>query len=377
MTTTTRHHGQEDVGSSMLNRIVLAGSLQNHLSLLGGASRDVGPGHCRKWVQGDGRCDHTHTPSRVWEIDLEMKSKPLSAMSTAVPSLPYMENLSNSSLLREIDLLGEKRGEDDEDQVLRNKYTSAALFGNRMFQVLCKGGGEFSSGETLITRLTTQRWLDVGEDWTEDEHRSSHSVMRYEYRVTCDAHYYGAGCANLCRPRDDNFGHYKCSPTGDRVCLSGWQGDYCTKREFFICYGLDAYVNYKKERYSELHSWLNVIIGTKRERERRRFAQKRWQQGALHLSQAPPCISSFLRKPSHAARMDDAESVASCRRLGPREEHSGQVGWMRRPTQVAWGHTASSSCCQGPRIFMLKALAEQNTNIEPRTGKILIQTGRL
>jgi hypothetical protein len=89
------------------------------------------------------------------------------------------------------------------------------------------------SGETLITRLTTQRWLDVGEDWTEDEHRSSHSVMRYEYRVTCDAHYYGAGCANLCRPRDDNFGHYKCSPTGDRVCLSGWQGDYCTKRKYF------------------------------------------------------------------------------------------------------------------------------------------------
>jgi hypothetical protein len=88
-------------------------------------------------------------------------------------------------------------------------------------------------GETLITRLTTQRWLDVGEQWTEDEYRSSHSVMRYEYRVTCDAHYYGAGCANLCRPRDDNFGHYKCSPTGDRVCLSGWQGDYCTKRK---CY---------------------------------------------------------------------------------------------------------------------------------------------
>jgi len=90
------------------------------------------------------------------------------------------------------------------------------------------------AGETLITRLTTQRWLDVGEDWTEDEHRSSHSVMRYEYRVTCDAHYYGVGCANLCRPRDDNFGHYKCSPTGDRVCLSGWQGDYCTKRKYSV-----------------------------------------------------------------------------------------------------------------------------------------------
>ncbi|XP_066998253.2 neurogenic locus protein delta isoform X2 [Anabrus simplex] len=86
-----------------------------------------------------------------------------------------------------------------------------------------------SGGETLITRLTTQRWLDVGQNWTEDEHRSSHSVMSYEYRVTCDEHYYGAGCANLCRPRDDQFGHYTCSPTGTRVCVAGWEGDYCTK----------------------------------------------------------------------------------------------------------------------------------------------------
>ncbi|XP_075226740.1 neurogenic locus protein delta [Lycorma delicatula] len=86
-----------------------------------------------------------------------------------------------------------------------------------------------AGSKTLISRLTTQRWLDVGEDWTEDEHISSHSVMRYEYRVTCEPHYYGNGCANLCRPRDDNFGHYTCSPVGARVCLDGWQGDYCTK----------------------------------------------------------------------------------------------------------------------------------------------------
>lgn len=74
----------------------------------------------------------------------------------------------------------------------------------------------------------------MGAEWNEDEHRSAHSVMKYEYRVTCDAHYYGAGCATLCRPRDDNFGHYTCSEAGHRVCLSGWQGDYCTKRKLKI-----------------------------------------------------------------------------------------------------------------------------------------------
>ncbi|XP_076222735.1 neurogenic locus protein delta [Nomia melanderi] len=84
-----------------------------------------------------------------------------------------------------------------------------------------------SSEKVLITRLTTQKWLDVGPNWTEDEYRSAHSKMVYEYRVTCVAHYYGKGCENLCRPRDDNFGHYSCSPTGERVCLSGWKGDYC------------------------------------------------------------------------------------------------------------------------------------------------------
>lgn len=85
--------------------------------------------------------------------------------------------------------------------------------------------------KVLITRLTTQKWLDVGPNWTEDEYRSAHSKMVYEYRVTCVAHYYGKGCENLCRPRDDNFGHYSCSPSGERVCLSGWKGDYCNTRK--------------------------------------------------------------------------------------------------------------------------------------------------
>lgn len=86
--------------------------------------------------------------------------------------------------------------------------------------------------KVLITRLATQRWLDVGPEWTEDEHRSAYSKMIYEYRVTCSAHYYGKGCENLCRPRDDSFGHYSCSRSGERVCLSGWQGEYCATRKY-------------------------------------------------------------------------------------------------------------------------------------------------
>ncbi|XP_031786887.1 neurogenic locus protein delta [Nasonia vitripennis] len=87
--------------------------------------------------------------------------------------------------------------------------------------------GSSAADRVIITRLATQRWLDVGPEWIEDEHRSQHSVMLYDYRVTCAAQYYGKGCEKMCRPRDDNFGHYRCSPTGEIVCLSGWKGDYC------------------------------------------------------------------------------------------------------------------------------------------------------
>ncbi|KAF5295925.1 hypothetical protein FQR65_LT10356 [Abscondita terminalis] len=90
-------------------------------------------------------------------------------------------------------------------------------------------GNLTANSGVLISRLMRQRWLEVKEEWTEDVHRSNYSTLGFEYRVTCDPHYYGKGCENFCRPRDDNFGHYTCSPVGDRVCLSGWTGDYCTK----------------------------------------------------------------------------------------------------------------------------------------------------
>lgn len=83
--------------------------------------------------------------------------------------------------------------------------------------------------DALIQRFPVQRVLDVSSEWTEDIREAPHSSIQYDFRVTCDAHYYGKGCADLCRPRDDQFGHYTCSSSGSIVCLSGWQGDYCTK----------------------------------------------------------------------------------------------------------------------------------------------------
>ena len=90
--------------------------------------------------------------------------------------------------------------------------------------------------DALISRMATQQELDAGNTWTHGVHQEAHTRLEYEYRMLCSAHYYGKDCDTLCRPRDDQFGHYTCDANGDKICLDGWQkdsenaeGDYCTK----------------------------------------------------------------------------------------------------------------------------------------------------
>ncbi|XP_034115117.2 neurogenic locus protein delta [Drosophila albomicans] len=85
------------------------------------------------------------------------------------------------------------------------------------------------SNNLLIQRLSVQQVLDVSSEWKTNKSESAYTWLEYGFRVTCDPHYYGSGCANLCRPRDDQFGHYTCSETGEIICLTGWQGKYCEK----------------------------------------------------------------------------------------------------------------------------------------------------
>lgn len=86
--------------------------------------------------------------------------------------------------------------------------------------------------ESLIARFSIQGELGVGSNWTQYSSRQATKEIDFEYRVTCESNYYGAGCETLCRERDDSFGHFACSASGQRMCFSGWQGDYCTKRKF-------------------------------------------------------------------------------------------------------------------------------------------------
>ncbi|XP_059480709.1 neurogenic locus protein delta-like isoform X2 [Neocloeon triangulifer] len=81
----------------------------------------------------------------------------------------------------------------------------------------------------LLARHTQQQNVDVGATYTPAMFSNGHTSLHYEYRVTCGPNYYGHGCELLCKPRNDEFGHYTCSPQGSIVCEPGWQGDYCTK----------------------------------------------------------------------------------------------------------------------------------------------------
>lgn len=49
------------------------------------------------------------------------------------------------------------------------------------------------------------------------------------HRVLCSSNYFGDDCSVFCRPRDDQFGHFKCSQSGQKICLDGWHGQNCDK----------------------------------------------------------------------------------------------------------------------------------------------------
>ena len=88
------------------------------------------------------------------------------------------------------------------------------------------------SPRALISRLATQRSVAVGETWQNDSDTQNDKYLSYSYRVVCDANYYGDKCLDICKARDDNRGHYTCGEDGQKVCLSGWKGDWCEERMY-------------------------------------------------------------------------------------------------------------------------------------------------
>lgn len=85
------------------------------------------------------------------------------------------------------------------------------------------------SPRELIIRLAKQGDVTVGNTWQDESYLLDNKKLDYSYRVVCDDSYYGVGCADLCKARDDIFGHYTCNPDGTKICMDGWSGNYCDR----------------------------------------------------------------------------------------------------------------------------------------------------
>ncbi|XP_031717383.1 protein jagged-2-like [Anarrhichthys ocellatus] len=81
--------------------------------------------------------------------------------------------------------------------------------------------------ELLIERSIHTGMINPGDQWQTILHDGPVARLVYRIRVRCDENYYSNKCNKLCVPRDDYFGHYRCEPSGARVCLDGWMGSDC------------------------------------------------------------------------------------------------------------------------------------------------------
>ena len=85
---------------------------------------------------------------------------------------------------------------------------------------------------SLIDSTTYSGILVPGVQWHTLTHHGTVASVTYRVRVVCDEHYYNTTCNKLCRPRNDQFGHYSCDASGDKVCVQGWMGATCEKRKY-------------------------------------------------------------------------------------------------------------------------------------------------
>ncbi|XP_033112005.1 fibropellin-1-like isoform X2 [Anneissia japonica] len=66
-------------------------------------------------------------------------------------------------------------------------------------------------------------------NWTSVTITGRRSSLDIQVRGYCTTYYYGNTCNVFCRARDDTTGHYSCSSSGGKICLSGWQGTSCNQ----------------------------------------------------------------------------------------------------------------------------------------------------
>lgn len=75
---------------------------------------------------------------------------------------------------------------------------------------------------------------DSGNSSMQQRGNSGSAIITLRYALSCDVNFYGKACDVHCDPHDDTaIGHYVCDPSGNKVCLSGYQNTTanCVARE--------------------------------------------------------------------------------------------------------------------------------------------------
>lgn len=113
----------------------------------------------------------------------------------------------------------------------------------------------FTDLSNRILRTVATDKLTPPSQWVKKIAKTSQLEISYEYRVLCDEFYYSDTCAQICRHRNDNFGHYVCDEMGSKVCLPGWQGEFC--QEGIVYYFLKRYLVLTDRN-------IDILLGTHR-----------------------------------------------------------------------------------------------------------------
>lgn len=114
-------------------------------------------------------------------------------------------------------------------------YTLALPFSfrwTRSFTLILQAYDDYEYSEPEAGLIEEAWWSGIVEpsaEWHALRHAGAAAAVAYRVRVLCQPNYYNTTCTTFCRPRDDKFGHYSCTPDGDKHCLPGWQGDNCEK----------------------------------------------------------------------------------------------------------------------------------------------------
>ena len=103
---------------------------------------------------------------------------------------------------------------------------------------------------TLYVRITDYDWyngndhvgniyvpirLNPGEVIRRKTYKGGYGRFELSIQLHCLPNYFDRNCSTFCDLTDDETGHFRCGPRGERICLDGWgdPGNDCLKRKQF------------------------------------------------------------------------------------------------------------------------------------------------